>query len=117
VAPQLLEMGSVTTPLGSKPGASGLTLVCRPTPIVRFMHTSELALKQLVYRMAHRTLVTLLLLLTGTIYRGTPKQYSLVRVQKNYSHILFLHEKSGNVLPAGSAAFIPMPESLILTHI
>jgi len=24
-----------------KPGASGMTLVCRPTPFVRFMHTSE----------------------------------------------------------------------------
>jgi hypothetical protein len=74
------------------------------------MHTSETWLKQLVYRIAHRTLGTLLLLPTGTIYRGTPKQYSIVRVQKNSSAILFLPEKSGNVLPTGSAAFISMPE-------
>src|SRR5258708_39922744 len=31
----------VTTPHGCKPGASGMTRVCRPTPVVRFMHTSE----------------------------------------------------------------------------
>jgi urocanate hydratase len=31
----------VTTPHGYKPGASGLTLVCRPIPIVRFMPMSE----------------------------------------------------------------------------
>jgi hypothetical protein len=67
-------------------------------------------LKQLVYRMAHRTLDTLLLLLAGMIYRETPKQYSVVRVQKNYSSLLFLYEKSGNVLPAGSAASIPTHE-------
>src|SRR5215472_8448862 len=35
----------VTTPYGSKPRANVLTPVCRPTPIVRFMHTRELALK------------------------------------------------------------------------
>lgn len=35
------HVSSVTTPHGSKPGASGMALVCRPTPIVRFMHTSE----------------------------------------------------------------------------
>jgi hypothetical protein len=31
----------VTTPHGCKTGASGMTRVCRPTPVVRFMHTSE----------------------------------------------------------------------------
>jgi hypothetical protein len=31
----------VTTPHGSKPEASGMTLVCRPTPFVRFMHGSR----------------------------------------------------------------------------
>jgi hypothetical protein len=31
----------VTTPHGCKPGASGMTRMCRPTPIARFMHTSE----------------------------------------------------------------------------
>jgi hypothetical protein len=42
----------VTTPHGFKPEASGMTLVCRPTPFVRFMHTSEQSSKQLVTRMA-----------------------------------------------------------------
>jgi hypothetical protein len=47
----------VTTPHGCKPGASGMTRLCRPTAIVRFRHTSELSLKkQLVSRMAQPTL-------------------------------------------------------------
>jgi hypothetical protein len=29
-----------------------MTLVCRPTPFVRFMHSSETSSKQLLYRMA-----------------------------------------------------------------
>src|SRR5258708_33820968 len=44
---------AVTTPHASKAGASGITLVCRPTPLVRFNHMSELSLlKQLMYRLA-----------------------------------------------------------------
>jgi len=42
----------VTTPHGYKPEASGMTLVCRPTPFVRFMHASEQSSQQLAYRMA-----------------------------------------------------------------
>src|SRR5258708_8472001 len=42
----------VTTPHGSKPGASGMTLMCRPTPIVRFNHRSEQGSKKLLYRSA-----------------------------------------------------------------
>src|SRR5258708_3601846 len=47
-------MGSspVTTPYGSKQRASGMTPVCRPTPFVRFMHSSETSSQQLLYRMA-----------------------------------------------------------------
>ena len=42
----------VTTPHGSKPGASGMTPVCRPTPTVRFMSMSEHSSKQLMHYMA-----------------------------------------------------------------
>jgi hypothetical protein len=38
----------------------------------------------LMYRLAQRTGETLLLLPTRTTYRGTCKQYSVVRVQKDY---------------------------------
>ncbi len=70
-----------------------MTLVCRPTQLVRFMHMSETSSKQLMY---------------------PPKHYSIVRVQKNYSAILLSREKAERherqVLPAGSAAFTPMHE-------
>ena len=42
----------VTTPYGYKPRASGMTPVCRPTPIVRFMPMSEQSSKQLMHCMA-----------------------------------------------------------------
>jgi hypothetical protein len=46
-------MEFVTTPHAYKAGASGMTRVCRPTPIVRFNHMSELSLlQQLMYRLA-----------------------------------------------------------------
>ena len=46
------QLSVVTTPSGSKPRANVLTPVCRPTPLVRFMHSSETSSKQLLYRMA-----------------------------------------------------------------
>ncbi|TMD67658.1 MAG: hypothetical protein E6I91_06370 [Chloroflexi bacterium] len=47
----------MTTPHDYKPGASGMTRLCRPTAIVRFIHISELPLKkQLVSGMAQPTL-------------------------------------------------------------
>src|SRR5262249_27011665 len=43
----------VTTPHACKAGASGMTRVCRPTPVVRFNHMSEPSLlKQLMYWLA-----------------------------------------------------------------
>jgi hypothetical protein len=42
----------VTAPHGSKPGASGTTLVYRPTPCVRFMHRNETSSKQFLSCMA-----------------------------------------------------------------
>jgi hypothetical protein len=46
-----------------------------------------------VYWLAQRTVRTLLLLPARTIYRGTAKQYSFVRVQKDYRHSIA--EKKG----------------------
>jgi hypothetical protein len=66
---------AVTTPHSYKPEASGVTLVCRPTPRVRGVAHKRVKLKQLVYRMAQRTLGTLVLLQQGTIYLQTPKHY------------------------------------------
>ncbi len=77
----------MTTPHGSKPGASGMTLVCRPTPIVRFMHMSETRLKATHVSHGTQNIGTLVLLPEGTIYLGTPKHYLVVSVQENM-HIL-----------------------------
>ncbi len=52
------------------------------------------AKNDLMYRLAQRTVGTLLLLPARTIYRGTCKQYSIVRVQKDYRHSIA--EKKGN---------------------
>jgi hypothetical protein len=52
----------VTTPHGSKPGASGMTPVSRPTPLVRFMPMSETNSKQLMHCMAHETAHTVVFL-------------------------------------------------------
>ena len=43
----------VTTPRGCKPGASGMTLVCRPTPSFVSYTPARQSSQQLVYRMAH----------------------------------------------------------------
>jgi len=64
-----------------------MTLVCRPTPIVRCMYRSETSSKQLMYRMAHQTGGALLLLPMGTAYPETPKQYLVVSVQMNMQSI------------------------------
>jgi hypothetical protein len=52
------------------------------------------AKNDLMYRLAQRTIGTLLLLPARTIYRGTSKQYSVVRVQKDYKGSIA--EKRGN---------------------
>ena|SRR5947209_7910584 len=61
-----VESIMVTTPHASKAGANVLTRVCRPTPIVRFKHMSQLPLiTQLMYRLAQTTFSTLVLLPKG----------------------------------------------------
>ena len=59
-----------------------MTLVCRPTPIVRFMHRSgETSSKQLLYRMAR--LVNSVVLLPTALCRGTAKTlFSLQRAKE-----------------------------------
>jgi hypothetical protein len=64
-----------------------MTLVCRPTPIVRFMHMSETRLKATHVSHGTQNIGTLVLLPEGTIYLGTPKHYLVVSVQENM-HIL-----------------------------
>ena len=61
--------------------------MCRPTPIVRFMHMSETRLKATHVSHGTQNIGTLVLLPEGTIYLGTPKHYLVVSVQENM-HIL-----------------------------
>jgi hypothetical protein len=56
----------------------------------------------------HRTVGTLLLLPTGTIYRGTLKQYSFVRVRMDYT--ISIAEKrryAKKTVLSGSSLHIP----------
>jgi hypothetical protein len=77
------------------PGASGLALVCRPTPIVRFMHGSELALKTTA--VSHGTACERGSIFTPDPLSGNPpKRYLIANVQKNYVPILLVVRKSGN---------------------
>lgn len=96
----------VTTLHGSKPGANVLTLVCRPTPIVRFMHRSETQLK--ATSVSHGTTGEL-----GSIFspapENPPKCYAVENVQKNHPTLLLHGCKSGNEPSAfGQQAFHPL---------
>ena len=72
----------MTTPHGSKPGASGLTLVCRPIPLVRFMPMSELALK--ATHALHGTVSEHgSIFPPGPVPGNLPKRYLVENVQKN----------------------------------
>jgi len=97
----------VTTPRGCKPGASGMTLVCRPTPLVRFMHSSETQLK--ATSVSHGTICELGSIFTsGPAPENPPKCYAVDNVQKNYSPFLLHGWKSGNEQSAcGQRAFHP----------
>jgi hypothetical protein len=73
-----------------KSGASGMTLPCRPMATVRFMRRSEHSSKQLLYGMAHKRWYVRAFTKLRTMYRGTPKHYSVISVQENYRPILCL---------------------------
>jgi hypothetical protein len=85
-----------------------MTLVCRPTPFVRFIHTSEHCSKQLMYRMA-RFLNAVAFLPLALCQRTRPKRYLVENVHsKNYLSLLAQGAKNGNCFPpAGGAAYIP----------
>ena len=76
----LNESKFVTTPHGYKPGASGLTPVCRPTPIVRFIPMSEQSSKQLMHCMAR---LTRRYRFYPWPFTMEPVRYSVGYVQKN----------------------------------
>ena len=89
-----------------------MTLVCRPTPSVRFMHRSEHCSKQLLSRMAR-------LLEHGRVFPHGPAPWNpskrdlVENVQKNYSGILLHGWKSGNEQSAcGWRAFHPLSYKL-----
>jgi hypothetical protein len=66
----------VTTPHSSKLGASGMTPVCRPTPLVRFNHMSEPSLiTQLMYWLAQPTIGALVLLPEGASPRNLQTRF------------------------------------------
>jgi hypothetical protein len=102
-------VSDVTTPYGSKPRASGMTQVCRPTPLVRFMHRSETSSKQLLYRMARAP--NSVAFLPMTLCHGTHRNAIWLKTCKRTDGSLSLVRTHVNHhLPAGSAAFIPTHE-------
>ncbi len=98
----------MTTPHGSKPGASGMTPVCRPTPTVRFNHMSETCSKQLMYWLARLTKTVVFL--PTALRRGTRR--NAIRFEtcnKNCVSILIQGARNVNGFPEVSgAAFIPL---------
>src|SRR5262249_8755965 len=75
---------------------------CRSVACTEASSRSE----QLLSRMAHMNIGTLVLLPRGTIYPGTLKHYLVVSVQENYPHILAHPAKNGNdcLLAAGHSS-------------
>jgi hypothetical protein len=72
----------VTTPYGYKPRASGMTLVCRPTPCVRF-HPHRRALLTDLWIGWHTEQFGSLVLLPEGASLGTRKHYWVVSVLEN----------------------------------
>ncbi len=91
----------VTTPYGYKPRASGMTPVCRPTPIVRFMHTSEQGSKQLMYRMAR--LWNTVAFLPLALRQRTHRNAMLLKTCKRTTYLFFL---SGLSRPSSHTDYI-----------
>jgi hypothetical protein len=100
---------TVTTPHGYKPGASGMTPVCRPTPIVRFMPMSELALK--ATHALHGTLCSHGRVFTSGPSPENPYTLQLATCKRTLSQFFLSRTKvEMKGLPIGSAAFIPRRE-------
>jgi hypothetical protein len=84
-----------------------LTLVCRPTPFVLFIHTSELALKTTDVSdgttREHGRVFT-----RSPVLRNPAKRDLVANVQENYIPVLTRTCENGNEgWMFGSAAFIP----------
>ena len=94
----------MTTPFGSKSRASRMTLVCRPTPFVRFNHTSVTLLKATLVSVG--TTCELNSIFTPDPTPGNPpKCYSVENVKEN-TLSFFCRTKNGNGSACGSAVFI-----------
>ena len=86
-----------------------MTQVCRPTPLVRFMHRSETSSKQLLYRMARapNSGAFLPMILCHGTHRNALWLKTCKRTDGSLSRV---RTPVNHHLPAGSAAFIPMHE-------
>jgi hypothetical protein len=88
-----------------------MTLVYRPTPIVRFMHLSEHSSKQLKYRMAR-------CVKHGSVFTHGPaprnhRNTILFATCKRTTHLFFEIKAKVEMSspPRGGAAFIPVAEA------
>jgi hypothetical protein len=88
-------------------GARRMTLVCRPTPFVRFMHRSEHCSKQLLSRMArlHNSVV----FLPTALRRGTRRNAIRLKTCKRTPQVFFYMRAKAEISspPVGGAPFIP----------
>src|SRR5258706_7328817 len=92
------------------PGASGMTQVCRPTPLVRFMQHARDKLK--ATHVSHGTMTNTGAFLPTTLCRGTQRNtLPFARCKRTTCLFLARDEKVEMVAPpAGGAAFIPRRE-------
>jgi hypothetical protein len=85
-----------------------MTLVCRPTPFVRFIHKSRALLN--TTDVSYGTIFERGSIFTsGPVPENPPKRFLVENVHsKNYLSLLAQGAKNGNCFPpAGSAAYIP----------
>jgi hypothetical protein len=84
-----------------------MTLVCRPTPIVRFMPMSETRLK--ATHALHDTIRSRGSVFTHDPLSRNPPEHNVVsNVQKNSLYLLFGSDKSGNGSACGQRGFHPL---------
>ena len=104
----------MTTPHSYKPGASGMTQVCRPTPFVRFMHRSETSSKQLLYRLARADGWCARAFTRGSLPRNHRNTGELEVGKRTID--LFLHtSQNPERTAARQCGFHPLPQSRGLT--
>ena len=84
-------MSEVSTPNGYKPRTFGMTQVCRPTPIVRFMHMSETWLK--VTHVSHAISSNPGAFLPTTLCRGTQRNTLQFERCKITTYLIFARDE------------------------